>query len=247
MTGRGSPRAAAVAVLCGRLGHEFRDVSLLERALTHTSHAYEAGEPGGHNEPLEFLGDAVLGFAVSELLHRRDPDGAEGVKTRGRARLVSEPSLARHAQALGLPALLRLGRGEEKSGGRQKATLWADAYEAVVAALYLDGGIDAARRFVEQDFAGEIAELPGVDLVDHKSALQELLQARGEAVPEYVVVVEAGPSHRRHFEVECRIGGRPVSTGAGRSKKEAQQEAAQRALERLRQTIQPPPRQTSPS
>jgi ribonuclease-3 len=234
VTGRGVARATALHGLLRRLGHSFRDASLLERALTHTSHAHEAGQPLGHNEPLEFLGDAVLGFVVSELLHRRDPDGAEGVKTRSRARLVSEPCLARHAEALGLPALLRLGRGEEKTGGRQKLTLWADAYEAVVAALYLDGGIEAARRFVEADFADDLAELRAADLVDHKSALQELLQGRGEPPPEYAVIAETGPSHRRRFQVECRIGGLPVSTGAGSSKKEAHQEAARHALARLR-------------
>lgn len=234
MTDLDSDRGTALVELGRRLGHAFRELSVLERALTHTSHAYEAGGQIRHNEPLEFLGDAVLGFVVSDLLHRRDPEGPEGVKSRGRAHLVSEPSLARHAQSLGLPALLRLGRGEEKTGGRAKAALWADAYEAVVAALYLDGGIDAARRFVEHDFAADLLALPEVELVDHKSALQEHLQARGEAVPEYVVVAETGPSHRRRFEVECRIGGRAVSTGAGSSKKEAHQEAARHALERLR-------------
>lgn len=227
-------RAAALEALAGRLGHAFREAAMLERALTHTSHANESGQDVRDNEPLEFLGDAVLGFVVSDLLHRRDPEGDEGVKSRARAHLVSEPSLARRAAALGLPELLRLGRGEEKTGGRDKAALWADAYEAVVAALYLDGGIEAAYRFVAGDFAAEVAALPESALVDHKSALQELLQARGQAVPDYVVVGETGPSHRRRFEVECRVDGRAVSSGAGSSKKEAHQEAARRALELLR-------------
>lgn len=234
MTEAEASRAAALGELGRRLDHAFRDLSILDRALTHASLANEAGAGARDNEPLEFLGDAVLGFLVADLLHRRDPEGSEGLKTRSRARLVSEPGLARHAEALGLPDLLRLGRGEEKTGGRGKAALWADAYEAVVAALYLDAGIEAARRFVERDFEADLAGLPDADLVDHKSALQERLQGRGERLPEYVVVAETGPSHRRRFEVECRIGGSAVSTGAGHSKKEAQQEAARRALDRLR-------------
>jgi len=227
-------RAQALAELAARLGHRFRDPEMLERALTHTSHANEAGVEARHNEPFEFLGDAVLGFAVSDLLHRHEPEGPEGVKSRVRAHLVSEPSLARRADLLGLPDLLRLGRGEEKTGGRRKAALWADAYEAVIAALYLDGGIAAAHRFVERDFGDEIATFPHDATLDHKSALQELLQSRGQAVPEYVVVSESGPSHRPRFRVECRIAGRPVSSGEGSSKKVAHQEAARRALELLR-------------
>ncbi len=220
--------------LAKRLGHAFRDPGLLERALTHASHANEAGLEVRDNEPFEFLGDAVLGFAVSDLLHRHDPEGPEGVKSRMRAHLVSETSLARRADRLGLPGLLRLGRGEEKTGGRGKAALWADAYEAVIAALYFDGGIEVTCRFVEQDFSDEIAALPHDAIVDHKSALQELLQSRGQAVPEYAVVGETGPSHRRRFQVECRFAGRAVSAGEGSSKKEAQQQAARRALELLR-------------
>lgn len=226
-------RAAELLALARRLGHDFRDLELLDRALTHTSHANEAGPDVRHNEPFEFLGDAVLGFAVADLLHRRDPDGDEGTKSRMRAHLVAEPSLAHRAQALGLPELLLLGRGEEKTGGRRKAALWADAYEAVVAALYLDGGTEAALRFLERDFGAEVSAGPQDAIVDHKSALQELLQARGHSVPEYAVVDESGPSHRRRFRVECRIAGRAVSVGEGSSKKEAQQESARRALELL--------------
>jgi ribonuclease-3 len=223
-------REAALDALARRLGHRFADPALLDRALTHASHANEAGPEVRDNEALEFLGDAVLGLVVSDLLHRGDPDGDEGGKSRMRALLVSSRSLARRAQALGLPGLLRLGRGEEKSGGRHKAALWADGYEAVVAALYLDGGFEAARRFVERDLAADIAGLGQAALVDHKSALQERLQAEGRAVPEYVLVAEAGPSHRRLFRIECRIAGRAVSTGEGHSKKLAQQEAARAAL-----------------
>jgi ribonuclease-3 len=228
-------RAALLGRLQEKLGHRFADVDLLDRALTHTSHAHQEleGNPR-HNEPLEFLGDSVLGLVVADLLHRRDPDGAEGVKSKARAHLVSAASLARRASELGLPALLRLGRGEEKTGGRKKTSLWANAYEAVIAALYLDGGLSAAHRFVRDQFGADLAAAAALPLEDHKSALQERLQARGEAVPEYVVVGEEGPSHRRQFRIECRINGQRVSEAVGASKKAAQQEAARLALEAVK-------------
>jgi ribonuclease-3 len=227
-------REAELHRLEEKLGHRFADSTLLDRALTHTSHAHQDVEGHArHNEPLEFLGDAVLGFVVSDLLHRRDPQGPEGLKSKTRAHLVAAPSLARRASELGLPELLRLGRGEEKTGGRKKASLWADAYEAVIAALYLDGGLEAAYAFVRGQFAADLAGEPALPTADHKSALQELLQARGDPVPEYIVVSEEGPSHRRQFRVECRISGRPMSQAAGASKKAAQQEAARLALAAL--------------
>ena len=225
-------REAELKALEERLGHRFGDLALLDRALTHTSHANEELASGiGHNEPLEFLGDSVLGFAVSDLLHRHDPEGSEGLKSKARAHLVAAPSLARRAAGLGLPDLLRLGRGEEKTGGRKKTSLWADAYEAVVAVLYLDGGLEAARRFVREQFADQIAGRTALPLADHKSALQERLQARGDPVPEYVVLSEEGPGHRRRFRVQCLVNGIAVAEGEGSSKKAAQQEAARLALE----------------
>lgn len=227
-------REAQLRGLAARLGHRFKDTALLDRALTHASQANEwQALRRRDNEPLEFLGDAVLELAVTDLLHRRDPEGSEGTKSRRRAQLVSAPSLARRALGLGLPELLRLGRGEEKTGGRAKAALWADAYEAVIAAVYLDGGFRAAQRLVEAEFAGEIAT-PDDLSEDPKSRLQELLQGRGRPLPHYAVVSEEGPSHRRQFRVECRLDEGSVTTGAGPSKKAAQQAAARRALERLR-------------
>jgi len=227
-------RSAQLHALEERVGHRFRDLDMLDRALTHTSWANEEPTPRvGHNEPLEFLGDAVLGFVVADLLHRRDPSGDEGLKSKARAHMVSAPSLARHAAELGLPELLLLGRGEEKTGGRKKTALWADAYEALIAALYLDGGLDVAHRFVLEQFAAEMETGPGAAARDHKSALQEVLQGRGEPVPEYIVVAEEGPSHRRFFRIQCVIRGNPVSEGSGYSKKEAQQQAARKALELL--------------
>ena len=228
-------REARLHALEKRLGHSFRDLRLLDRALTHTSHAHEAGEEGGHNEPLEYLGDAVIGLVVAEMLHRRDPEGAEGKKSKARAHLVAARSLARRADTLGLPALLRLGRGEEKTGGRQKQALWADAYEAVVAALYLDGGLEAAAQLVHKDFVDSLSGAATAGMaVDAKSVLQEVLQARGESVPEYVVVAEEGPDHRKQFRVRCVVAGAVSGEGVGYSKKAAQQEAARRALEALR-------------
>jgi ribonuclease III len=226
-------RETALRALEDRLGHRFADLGTLDRALTHTSHAHEAEGSERHNEPLEFLGDAVLGFVVADMLHRREPEGDEGGKSKARAHLVAAPSLSRRAALLGLPDLLLLGRGEEKTGGRQKAALWANAFEAVVAALYLDGGLEPAARFVREqfvaDFAGRSLPLPS----DDKSALQELLQSRGEPVPEYVTAAEEGPSHRKRFRVQCVIRGEVVAIGEGSSKKSAQQEAARQALERL--------------
>ena len=226
-------REAGLRALEDRLGHRFRDPSLLDRALTHASRANEnlAGLPD--NEPLEFLGDSVLGFIIADLLHRRDPDGDEGTKSKARAHLVSASSLARRAGGLGLPELLLLGRGEEKTGGRQKAALWANAYEALIAALYLDGGVETAHRFVRDEFKSELEAGGEIGERDHKSLLQERLQARGDPVPEYVVVGEEGPSHRRRFRIQCTIRGEAVSEGEGFSKKQAQQEAARKALEKV--------------
>jgi ribonuclease III len=227
-------REAALNALEERLGYRFSTLALLDRALTHASLANEiAARNRGDNEALEFLGDAVLGVIVTDLLHRRDPDGAEGAKSRRRARLVSEPSLARRSADLGLPELLLLGKGEEKTGGRAKAALWANAYEALVAALYLDGGFEAAHRFVRADFARDV-EAADEELEDAKSRLQELLQAQGRPVPRYGVVEEEGPSHRRRFRVECRLDDGTVTSGEGYSKKAAQQEAARTALLRLK-------------
>jgi ribonuclease-3 len=212
-----------------RLGHRFSDLSLLDRALTHSSRANEElSTSAGHNEPLEFLGDSVLGFLVADLLHRKDPEGDEGSKSKARAQIVSARSLASRAAALGLPELILLGRGEEKTGGRKKASLWADAYEAVIAALYLDGGLPAARGFVARELAADLAGEGA--RTDDKSALQERLQARGSPVPEYVTVSEEGPSHRRRFRVRCLVLGVAVAEGEGFSKKEAQQDAARKAL-----------------
>ena len=216
-----------------RVGYAFADLALLDRALTHASLANESLDPDvADNEPLEFLGDAVLGMLVTDLLHRRDPDGPEGTKSRHRAQIVSTTNLARHAGTLGLPELLALGRGEEKTGGREKTALWANACEALVAALYLDGGFEAARRFVRLEFARDLEDSDEA-FEDAKSALQERLQGAGKPLPRYTVVAEDGPSHRRRFRVECTLHDGTVTVGEDFSKKAAQQKAARLAIEAL--------------
>ena len=227
------------ATLETRLGYRFRDRELLEQALTHRSRANEdAAEAVPDNESLEFLGDAVLGLVISDRLYREFPDYDEGRKSKAKSRLVSAPSLAKLGEALGLGEHLLLGRGEEKSGGRQKRSLIADAFEAVVAAIYLDGGLAAVDEFIERHFRRALAELragqPVTGLVDdHKSALQEWLQAHGRPLPRYDVAATYGPDHQKVFVVDVRVGDEAVARAQGRSKKEAEQTAASAALQRL--------------
>jgi ribonuclease-3 len=211
------------------LGHRFRDPGLLEHALTHRSRANEDVTGGVlDNESLEFLGDAVLGLVIVTMLFERYPDRDEGQKSKLKAALVSTTTLARLAERLQLGDHLLLGRGEEKTGGRRKQALLADTYEAVIAALYLDGGLDAASAFIVREFDQLMTESAAEGGMgdDHKSALQELLQSRGEPLPEYVVVAESGPAHRRVFRVELRVRGAVMAVADGRTKKDAEQEAA---------------------
>ena len=177
----------------------------------------------------------MLGFLVAEILFTRFPDRDEGQMSKMKAALVSAPALARQADRLGLGAHLLLGRGEEKTGGRRKHALLADGYEAVIAAVYLDGGVEAARAFIEREFDALIDEAAAEATIggDHKSALQEVLQGRGDPLPEYVVTAEDGPAHRRLFRIEVRLRGEVLADAEGRTKKEAAQEAARRAIERL--------------
>jgi ribonuclease-3 len=218
------------------LGYRFRDPGLLEHALTHTSRANEDVSGGVFdNESLEFLGDAVLGFAIADLLFRRFPAEDEGWKSKMKASLVSTTSLARLAERLNLGDHLLLGRGEEKTGGRRKQALLADGYEALIAAIYLDGGVEHAAGFIQRQFADLIEEGRESQSLhrDFKSALQERVQSNGGPLPEYVVVAESGPDHHKVFQVEVRVSGEPLADAPGRSKKEAEQEAARIALSRL--------------
>jgi ribonuclease-3 len=228
-----------LGVLERKLGHTFRDRGLLERALTHTSHIYERpsnGPPEGDNEQLEFLGDAILGFVVSECLVRHNPGYPEGRLSKLKAHLVSAARLHEVAQELGLGEFLYLGRGEEMSGGRTKKALLSDAVEALIAALYLDAGLEVTRAFIEEQVVGGIAAPEdGSDAAvsDHKSALQELAQAMKLPAPRYVVVDENGPEHSKTFTVEVRLGKEWVSQAQGLSKKSAGQKAAQQVLQQL--------------
>jgi ribonuclease-3 len=218
------------------IGYRFRDRGLLEHALTHRSRANEDVTGGViDNESLEFLGDSVLGFAVADMLFRRYPDRDEGQKSKMKAGLVSAATLGRQAARLELGQHLLLGRGEERSGGRRKTTLLADTYEAVIAAVYLDGGCDAARAFIEREFGAMVTAAGAADLQgdDYKSALQEFVQRRGQPVPDYVVANETGPAHRRLFRVDLIVDGAVIASAEGRTKKEAEQESARLALAKL--------------
>jgi ribonuclease-3 len=217
--------------------YRFRDRGLLEHAMTHTSKANEDVSGGVvDNESLEFLGDAVLGFVIADLLFHEFPESSEGQKSKIKASLVSTTALARLAERLALGDHLLLGRGEEKTGGRRKQALLADGYEALIAAIYLDGGIEQARAFIAREFAPLIADARehGVVGLDFKSALQELLQSRDEGLPEYRLTGTAGPDHRKLFHVEVAARGHRLAEGTGASKKEAEQEAARLALVRLK-------------
>ena len=224
-------------VLQQTIDYRFRDRGLLEHAMTHTSRAHEDVSGGViDNESMEFLGDALLGFVVADMLFREFPGFDEGEKSKTKAAVVSTASLARQAERLQLGDHLLLGRGEEKTGGRRKQALLADTYEALIAAIYLDGGVKHARAFIVREFAALVDEVrrEGVSGQDYKSALQELLQSRDLPLPEYRLVGTQGPDHRKLFEIEVGVRGEPLATAIGASKKEAEQEAARSALEKLK-------------
>jgi len=218
------------------IDYRFRDRGMLEHALTHTSRANEDVSGGvADNESLEFLGDAVLGFVIADILFRDFPAFNEGQKSKVKASLVSTATLARQAERLSLGEHLLLGRGEEKTGGRRKQALLADGYEALIAAIYLDGGIEEARAFITREFSPLLAGVKegGLAGKDFKSALQEQLQATERALPEYRLTGSMGPDHRKQFQVAVFVGGECLAEGIGPSKKEAEQEAARLALQRL--------------
>jgi ribonuclease-3 len=219
-----------------RIDYRFKDRGLLEHALTHKSRAAEDVSGGvADNESLEFLGDAVLGLVVADALFRQYPTYDEGQKSKIKASVVSTQALARQAEEIRLGDHLILGRGEEKTGGRFKQALLADAYEALIAAIYLDGGIEAAETFLRRELKEAIDAGAARNFVgqDYKSALQERVQALGRALPEYRIAGEAGPDHRKIFSIEVVVGGEVLGAAIGKAKKEAEQEAARLALERL--------------
>ncbi|NJP65122.1 ribonuclease III [Streptomyces spiramenti] len=222
------------AILEGRLGHRL-ETALLARALTHRSYAYENGGLPT-NERLEFLGDSVLGLVVTDTLYRTHPDLPEGQLAKLRAAVVNSRALAEVARGLDLGAFVRLGRGEEGTGGRNKASILADTLEAVIGAVYLDKGLEAADALVHRLFDPLIERSAGLGAgLDWKTSLQELSAAEGLGVPEYVIA-EAGPDHEKTFTAAARVGGVTHGTGTGRSKKEAEQQAAETAWRAIRES-----------
>lgn len=219
--------------LCAALGYVFQEPALLTQALTHRSHS------GLHNERLEFLGDALISAAVAEHLYRAQPRAEEGGLSRLRASLVRENSLAQIARQLDLGPLLRLGEGELKSGGWRRESVLADAFEALIGAVFLDGGFEAARDVCLRQFAAQLASLPDPEtLKDPKTRLQEWLQGRGRPLPSYEVLSESGPPHRRQFRVRAGLGDESRSTEAcAGSRRDAEQKAAEQLLTDLIETL----------
>ena len=214
-----------------KLGYTFQDASLLENALTHSSRANESRGRLQSNERLEFLGDSILGMVVADHLYRGHPDLPEGDLTRTRAALVCEGSLHEATKGLELGRCLRLGRGEDAGGGRKRPSILADATEAMLAAVYLDGGMGAVRPIIRALILDKEQE-KAADR-DYKTALQELVQRTPGAAVSYTLARESGPDHCRSFEMEASVDGKVIGAGAGRTKKEAEQMAAKAALERL--------------
>jgi ribonuclease-3 len=226
------------AALQKRLGYQFRDESLLRLALTHPSVAHESGAAEAHNQRLEFLGDAVLQLVLTQKLYGQFPAQDEGPLTKARAQMVNRKTLAERARALGLGAHLILGRGEETSGGRDRISALADAFEALLGAIFLDGGFDAAREIILLEFSAAFGELDALPNIDNpKGELQELLQAKSPTTPEYQTVSATGPDHDRVFECLVLHEGVELARGAGKSKKAAESNAALAALKILR--VQP--------
>lgn len=215
------------------IGYRFRNITLLQNALTHSSYANERWHNSLlSNERLEFLGDAILGMTVARYLYQTFPDRPEGELTRMRADMVCEQTLAKVAAKIELGRHLLLGNGEEQGGGRNRNSILADAVESVIAACYLDGGLEAAQCFIEQFI---LVEVPVKQLhnADYKTALQELVQQKKNQVLTYTLVGESGPDHDKKFDVEVKLNGRVIGTGSGSSKKRAEQDAARVALETL--------------
>ena len=235
--GSNQSAAGSFARLETLLGYEFQDRPLLERALTHRSFVNEQESQGiRSNESMEFLGDSVLGFIVSARIYDRFPDSSEGELSKIKAYLVSAANLIYLAEKIELGSFVRLSRGEEKTGGRKKRAIVVDAYEALLGAIYLDGGIEAVGSFLERQIGGLLHSLDLHQLTygDFKSALQEQLHNLGRSEPAYKVVDEIGPDHKKVFVVEVVVGHEVIARSSGRTKKEAQQEAARVAMENLK-------------
>ncbi len=225
-----------LAALQARLGYSFRDENLLQLALTHPSVAHEQGVPVEHNQRLEFLGDAVLQLVITRELYEKFPAFDEGPLTKARAKLVNRRTLAVRGRELGLGEHLILSRGEEIHGGRERLSALADAYEALVGAVFLDGGFEIGRDFILREFGAAFGGLSVIPILENpKGELQEFLQARSSEPPQYHVVSTSGPDHDRVFECTVQHSGVELARGRGKSKKAAESEAALAALKRLRE------------
>ncbi len=219
-----------------RLAYKFRDENFLCLALTHPSITHEANSPSQHNQRLEFLGDSVLGLVLSRELYEKFPDADEGTLTKSRAKLVNAVSLAAHGKALDLGAHLILSRGEENTGGRERASALADAFEALLGAIFLDAGFDVAREFILREFAAEISELTLPSGIENpKGELQELLQSKSPSAPQYQLISADGPDHDRNFICAVLHDGLELARGSGKSKKAAESDAAVAALKNLKE------------
>jgi len=225
-----------LAALQTRLGYTFRDANLLRLALTHPSVAHEQGVPMEHNQRLEFLGDAVLQLVLTRELYEKFPAFNEGPLTKARAKLVNRRTLAVRGRELGLGEHLTLSHGEELHGGRERPSALADAYEALVGAIFLDGGFEVARELILREFSAAFGGLNAIPILENpKGELQEFLQARSSEPPVYKVVSSSGPDHDRVFECTVHHGGVELARGCGKSKKAAESEAALGALKKLRE------------
>lgn len=233
-------RLNELAELQSLLGYTFHDVRLLDRALTHKSYSYEVatqenGRTAQDYEAMEYLGDSILGFLIAEVLYLTCPDLDEGRLSKIKSFLVSTKQLFAISHKMGLGGYLNLSRGEAKTGGRRKKAILADLFESIVAAIYLDGGIDPVRRFVLTQFIPLIEQISegSLSFLDHKSSLQELLHRIDRAAPVYEITAEFGPDHNKEFHVRVLSEGEVIAEGVGKSKKEAEQQAAKLAIERL--------------
>ena len=216
-----------------KIGYRFRDENLLTTALTHSSYANESNGAAVCNERLEFLGDSVLGFTVAEALYRRYGSMPEGRMTRLRSELVCEQSLHQVAVSLELGRYIRFGKGMAHNGGRERASILADAVEALIAALYMDGGYAQAKRFIDERLLSQLGDREPLYFSDAKTALQELVQQHSGQTLSYELLDESGPDHLKTFRVEVRLNGKPIGEGSGHSKKEAEQAAAAEALKEM--------------
>ena len=214
-----------------RIGYTFKNTDLLTEALTHSSYANEKRKGRNSNERLEFLGDSVLSIVVSQYLFEHFTHLPEGELTKIRASLVCEKSLYEFTKQIDLGEHILLGKGEENTGGRERVSILADAFEAVIAAVFLDGGLEAAKRHILKFIPKDIDDRKPVSFSDHKTILQEIIQKNPEEKVEYKLVGQSGPDHNKAFKVQVRLNSNVIGTGIGRSKKEAEQMAAKEALE----------------